>query len=287
MLTEEQKTQGSPEWLELRRSKIGASDIAKIMGVSPYSTAYILWLEKTGRKVVEQTATMQAGNNKEETIRSWYEEKSGNVFFPTVLLSEEHPFAIASLDGITPDGKKILECKLCNKDVFSEAKKGVVVPFYMAQCQWQLMCCPEAKEVHYVCYNPSFDDYAVVIVKRDQRMINKMVKLAMVFHEEHLIKDIPPSLSEKDYLNIEEKEALDISKQLHETITEIADLTQKKDKLRESLLEYGDDGNFVCGQMKFTKNYMAIVDYKAAAIKNGIDLLEFTKNSIRWIARRT
>ncbi len=40
--------QRSPEWLELRRQGLGASDMAAVMGVSPYKTPYQLWAEKTG-----------------------------------------------------------------------------------------------------------------------------------------------------------------------------------------------------------------------------------------------
>ena len=38
--------QQSEEWLEFRRSRIGASDAPIIMGVSPWKTHYKLWVEK-------------------------------------------------------------------------------------------------------------------------------------------------------------------------------------------------------------------------------------------------
>ena len=54
--------QNTPEWLEFRRLRIGASDAPVIMEVSPYTTPYTLWerlsfalapqsriLEETGR----------------------------------------------------------------------------------------------------------------------------------------------------------------------------------------------------------------------------------------------
>ena len=44
-----QLTQGSPEWLEYRRSRRNASETAAVMGLSPWNTPYQLWLEKTGR----------------------------------------------------------------------------------------------------------------------------------------------------------------------------------------------------------------------------------------------
>jgi predicted phage-related endonuclease len=38
--------QQTPEWLEFRKNKIGASDAPIIMETSPWKTPYQLWLEK-------------------------------------------------------------------------------------------------------------------------------------------------------------------------------------------------------------------------------------------------
>ena len=37
------------EWLDWRRGGIGSSDIAAIIGLSPWATPYSVWAEKTGR----------------------------------------------------------------------------------------------------------------------------------------------------------------------------------------------------------------------------------------------
>ena len=40
------ETANRSEWLEARRAGIGASDIAAIMGISPWSTPFQIWASK-------------------------------------------------------------------------------------------------------------------------------------------------------------------------------------------------------------------------------------------------
>ena len=40
---------GSPEWRELRKTHLGASEIGAVLGVNPYSTPVDVWMEKMGR----------------------------------------------------------------------------------------------------------------------------------------------------------------------------------------------------------------------------------------------
>lgn len=289
MLTEEQGRQGSPEWLELRRTKIGASDIAKIMGVSPYGSPYTLWQEKTGRKQVVVTEVMKMGSLKEESIRQWYEKITDDFFLPSVMVSETYSFAMASLDGISMDGKRIIECKWCNKDVFNMAKEGHIAPHYLLQCQWQLMCAPEAKEVHFICYNAALADLAVVITKRDEILIDKMARSAKVFYEEHLLKDVPPESSPNDYVVIDDVSAVSIASQLHSVMVLMSDLKTKEKRLREALFSFSDDGNFVCDELKVTRSNGNIsYDYKQACLDNNIDLEKYRKKSIGfWTVRLT
>ena len=50
------------QWLELRRSTVGASEVACLLGAHPYLSAYKLWLTKTGATAdVEESAPMRRG----------------------------------------------------------------------------------------------------------------------------------------------------------------------------------------------------------------------------------
>ena len=62
--------QNTPEWLEFRKNKIGASDIPIIMGLSPYSTPLQLWKRKLGfLEEMQMNDCMRFGNENESIIR--------------------------------------------------------------------------------------------------------------------------------------------------------------------------------------------------------------------------
>lgn len=102
-----------PKWLEERRRGIGGSDIAAIMGLSPYKTAYRVYQEK--RKEVEDWEGNEAtdwGKRLEPALRQWYSDFTGrSVRLPEKIMQHSiYPFMLASLDGFTDDGR-IVEIK--------------------------------------------------------------------------------------------------------------------------------------------------------------------------------
>jgi len=67
------------EWLEQRRSGVGGSDVAAILGVDPFGkTAADVFDEKVGNGVeVEQTLPMKRGNVLEPIAVQQYVEETG------------------------------------------------------------------------------------------------------------------------------------------------------------------------------------------------------------------
>ena len=95
--------QGTPEWLELRRSRIGASDAATCAGLNPYNTVQKLYEEKVNGVEPYINSAMQRGTNLEPYARSAYEEMTGNAMFPDVKFHPEYDWMMASLDGLSMD----------------------------------------------------------------------------------------------------------------------------------------------------------------------------------------
>jgi len=97
-------------WLEERRKGIGGSDVAAIMGLSPWKTAYQVYREK--RKEVEDwggNSLTDWGKRMEPAIRQWYSDETGrDVRLPDKIMHHpQHPFMLASLDGFTDDGRVV------------------------------------------------------------------------------------------------------------------------------------------------------------------------------------
>ena len=107
--------QRSEAWLELRRQGLGASDMAAVMGVSPYKTPYQLWAEKTGATPPQKVgAAAQRGVILEDAVGRYYEEERGVKLRKSngIIRLKQHPRIMASLDRtIVGEPKGIVEIK--------------------------------------------------------------------------------------------------------------------------------------------------------------------------------
>lgn len=125
------------QWLEERRKLIGGSDVAAILGISPFKTAYQIYQEK--RKEVEDWQGNEStdwGKRMEPAIRQWYSDTTGrNVRLPDkIIYNEKYPFMGASLDGFTDDGR-IVEIKTARSGKgWGEPGTDEIPDYYAAQC---------------------------------------------------------------------------------------------------------------------------------------------------------
>lgn len=109
------------DWLQARRSGIGASDAACIMGLNPWKTNHDLWMEKTGRstpKDISDSLAVQYGNDAESFLRELFalDFPEYTVYYDEfgIFSQPEYPWLFATLDGYftTPDDRKgVLEIK--------------------------------------------------------------------------------------------------------------------------------------------------------------------------------
>ena len=296
MLSNAEMTQGSPEWLEMRKKMIGASEAASILGISPYKTAHELWLEKTGRVTPPPSNfAMRRGQELEPEIRRMFQEESGEFFIPQVVVHPEYDYLIASLDGINLDGNALLEIKTCNKEVFDKCKSGEIVPYYLSQIQHQLACCPKAEVCYYVCFHGNkMSSFAVY---RDEEYIAKMIEAEKAFYQ-CMINDTPPALTAQDEAkkrpDIEGSDALIASDdyvQIKEERDRVAALLKsldaKKKEAEERLLQYANDGNCMIGCVQITRSEpKGLVNWKKVIDEYNIldEKLDWFRNpsSVKW-----
>lgn len=121
----EMKTLSShEEWLAARKSYIGGSDAAAVIGMNPYKTNLELWQEKTGLVTPEDISDkpyVRYGTQAEIHLRGLFRldfpEYQVEYIENNLWLNDKYPFAHASLDGwlIDQDGRKgVLEIKTAN-----------------------------------------------------------------------------------------------------------------------------------------------------------------------------
>ncbi len=189
--------QGTEEWIEYRRSKIGASDASIIMGLSPYKTPFQLWMEKVHDVKPEMNHAMWYGRDNEEKARKLFEEMTNLVVFGNLapVVNQNFDWQIASLDGITPEGDIIVEIKCANAKDHAVAKEGRVPEKYIPQLQHQL-CVTGLAWMYYFSFHKGEGE--VVIVKRDDPYIEEILRAEKIFYMDHMVGKIPPEMVDKD-----------------------------------------------------------------------------------------
>jgi len=280
--------QGSDSWLELRKSKICASEAPIILGISPWKSPLMLWEEKTGRRESGfKSAAMQYGTDMEPVIRSWFEEKEQTWFIPEVVIGSKHDWMLASLDGISADRETILEIKTCNATVFADAKKHNVPDYYIAQAQHQMACVDKAKLVHFVfCHK---GEYAEVKLFRDVEYIEKMIFAESKFYQDCIVNDQPPEKEKRDepkadVITINDLDAVLIADELKTLLEEKKDMANREKSLRERLIDFASDRNCVIGSLTLSKSKGRVtIGYKQACLDNNIDLKSYeTQGAESW-----
>lgn len=179
--------QGSESWLIWRKTHITATDASVILGKNPYKTAHELWEEKLGiRPGVTQTPAMERGTRLEPEARNIACEVLEIDFFPAVVESEENPWMVASLDGLSPCHEYILEIKCPNVGTHAFSLQDGIHFYYHAQMQHQLAV-TGAKKCYYMSYRPEHETkYKIIEVLPDLEYIQEMIETEHRFYIENL-----------------------------------------------------------------------------------------------------
>ena len=99
------------EWLAQRKTGLGGSDAAAALGLSPWTSPFELWLDKTDQfDQKPPSEAMEWGLRLEPAVREAFTEKTGLqvITEPGILRHPDHPWMIASLDGWAARGERIV-----------------------------------------------------------------------------------------------------------------------------------------------------------------------------------
>lgn len=275
--------QGSPEWLEFRRTKIGASDAPIIMGESPWKTPFELYSDKIYGVENFRNRAMQRGVNLEPLARKVFEETTAfELTPPMVVQSDEFDWMIASLDGINEESKIIVEIKCPGAKDHGIAKEGKIPPKYYPQLQHQLAV-TGYKQLYYFSFKDA-DDFASIICERDQVYIDKLIEAEKVFVE-CLRANIPPKSSKDDYIEETNEHFIDLAEdyfQLQENIDELNyHLTQaqkEQEEIKDQLLLLSGGRRCKGGGIRINQVIRkGTIDYGAIAELKHIDIEKYRR----------
>jgi putative phage-type endonuclease len=278
--------QNTKEWYEFRRNKIGGSDAAIILGISPWKTAYQLFQDKVLGTEEEPNSAMQRGHDMEPFARAEFEKMTGIVVMPKVVINPKLDWQIASLDGISLDGQSIVEIKCASRDVHNMAKDKKIPDYYYSQVQHQLAV-TGLNEALYFSYNGK--EGALVHVKREQGYIDHLIEKEHEFWE-RLHNQDPPELSDRDYVDMSADDLWKATaNQLKGIMDDIDTYERIKEKLRAQLIALSGQRNAYGSGLKLTKSLTkGAVDYDSIPELTGIDRDKYRKKPfVKWTVRLT
>ena len=284
--------QNTNEWLESRKTKIGSSDVAAILGISPWKTAFELWEVKTGKKEPEDNKYIfERGHRSEDEARVKFTKAYGIEVPPLVVQKEDLEYCQVSLDGINKEKKIVVEFKLVGREVYKTILEGGdIPPHYYAQVQYQLLATgynhaylvastmPKLKSESKV--NPFYTGIAVKKIDLDLKFIEKIVDACNKFYK-CMIKNTPPELSNNDYKPIKKKAAKELCDKFILAKKAYDEATNKLKEIKSALEEYLTEPRMIYKNFKAVKvTRKGAVNYAKIPELKSVDLEKYRKKDI-------
>lgn len=179
LIQDDRSKQGSAEWVQFRRGKIGGSDVASVMGINPFETITEAWTRILNDESKIPNEAMLRGTRLEVWARNWINDSLKVNYQPAVLQYEEHPKLIASLDGFYIDNQMVHHILEIKAPLSPMPIGPYEIPrYYYPQLQHQMFV-SGAQEVLYLEYRTECP--ILKICKRDEDFITEMVKQELAF----------------------------------------------------------------------------------------------------------
>jgi putative phage-type endonuclease len=226
LLPPSEAVHGNDRWYEIRRTGITASEIAIVLGISPYGSPFSLYWQKVNDWRWDGNEFTSAGRHLEDAIADWWmatqdplenmaaarsglyahEERPWQLATPDRLL---HPVCPCCADGMCGCGLygncseclntglggpayALLECKWVaySWDGWGEAGTDEIPVYYRAQCLWQADALG-VDEVHVAALGPG--GFRAYVVRRDEADLEVMRAAGAAFAKRLEAGD-PPDL---------------------------------------------------------------------------------------------
>lgn len=191
-LTDEQRA--------LRRTGIGGSEIAAVVGLDPYRTPLDVYLAKVEGYEEPDNAAMERGRFLEAGVADWYAYRTGRVLMPCTTVRHGRllctPDRVGLLDGHPPRDLSIKVPGPYVREQWGEAGTDEVPVPYAAQVQWELkiLAALEISEPVADLAAPVDGDLRVYTLTADAELQAMLVEGAERFWRDHVEPKRPPPL---------------------------------------------------------------------------------------------
>ncbi|ELU9892317.1 YqaJ viral recombinase family protein [Campylobacter coli] len=253
--------QGSGEWLNFRKGKIGASMIASCVGIKgAFSSKEEARDIILGLKEVYQNEAMRRGNEYEPLIRARVEFLHSVSITPVVLQSLENEMFIAGLDGIDENGV-IYEFKYSQDEYDFIKRNKKPSDKYYAQVQFQLYISGKEKCI-FVVMNKE-EEIVECEVLRDEAYQEWLVKSVKQFILDYIINQ------KSDYKDLDDNHAKELTIEIIRLENTIKPIKEKLESLKKELIALANGEKARCLDITIYPQIRTTIDYKG--------FLEFAK----------
>lgn len=196
------------EQLEIRRTRVGASEVGALLGVDPYKTTLDLFTSRWHPDAQPEAEDHRSwGHDMERPILEHSARRNGWTLIgcPGTLVDDRFPALCATPDDVVDEGRFLAPCDAKNVQVFhgsewGEPGTGDVPLVYAAQLQVQiaLLQSKGGGPRGYLCAAIGGSPPDVWVVEYDPEVFGTICDLAARFVRDHLIPGRPPEGWEED-----------------------------------------------------------------------------------------
>lgn len=234
------------EWLKVRESGIGSSEVATIVGLNPWETKYQLWRRKKGLDPAkDETFAMKAGHYLEDAVAQFWHDETGQEIIKRsagdwLIRDDERPYLQVSPDRTywlsgqprNAQNKGILECKTTQLSI-----DGDDIPkHWFCQVQYQLgVACLTQGSLAWLCSGREFG-YKNLAFVPDFYMW--LVEEVDKFWKDNIIGNVEPEATDVQDVLLKfnrhtDGKIIEVSEELFAACQELKDVKKEIDALTE------------------------------------------------------
>ena len=256
------KTQTRAEWLEERRSGIGGSDVAPILGMSKWSTPYSVYADKRGELAPQpENIDMLIGTLFEPWLFASYKTITGVAIRKShkILRDKEFPFMLANVDALHKD--RVVEFKTArNSDDWGQPGTDQVPQAYLLQCQhYMRVTGKQVCDLGVLFKDSRTPELILYEIKRDDDLLALVVPKLVEFWQ--CVQDgIPPAAINPDDALQKWRRSEPVKKPATAEVfayvtainfvrNKIKELAANEDRLKTQILEYMQEADTLTDSM--------------------------------------
>ena len=193
------------EWLAARRTGIGGTDAAAILGLSPWRSPMDVWLDKMGHvqhEILdpEREDLLFLGSAIEPIVAALYSRKTGRALLPIegVLRHPKFPVILGSPDRLVVGEPRGVEIKTEHvfSDKFGDPGTDEVPEHYAAQCAvYMAITDRDAWDLALLHGGAKFSIYTL---ERDRATESGMIEFLVDWWNRHVVGNTPPEIDGSD-----------------------------------------------------------------------------------------